>query len=308
MVNFCTHKNKEKLFDLRYSQRKIDRNFTYFRCKNCELVFIDPFPTQKELNRFYDYSIIEKHQNPLIGSFYNLPFFSYMSSTLGYLANSARAKCVRHYKSGGKVLDVGCGPGKFLFQLDSNYKLFGCEVSKSSSDEAKMLLREKGGKIYNCELVSCHFEKEYFDVISIWHVLEHVTNYENLIVEAGRILKKNGVLIIETPCSGSVNFELFKMNWTLLLPPEHLTFWSKTSYRFLLESCGLRMLSISYPTAFPFIFLSSYLNLLRNKKGDLGNLAYILIVLVFPISFAATLIFSILRRGDIIRVIAKKQG
>ncbi len=169
----------------------------------------------------------------------------------------------------------------------------GTEVGKNLVREAAKKL--KNGKIY-LGLPDFRSFGQKFNVITMWHVLEHVTNLKELLSFISANLDKNGVLIIEVPHSKSVNLRFFRDQWTLLLSPEHLHFWSVKSLGILLNKYNLEIKVSEYPSHFPFIFFSS---LIKSNKKFL-----ILTPLVLLLSVFISIISSLFKMNDIVRVYA----
>lgn len=97
------------------------------------------------------------------------------------------------------MLDVGCGLGFFIkkFSAFPGWKVFGYEISQASVDFARSKL---GLKNVFCGRVECsNFEKHSFDIITLWDVIEHIPNPDQLLLYLNSLLKKNGILFMHTP-------------------------------------------------------------------------------------------------------------
>lgn len=88
------------------------------------------------------------------------------------------------------------------------------------------------------------FQRNFFDVICAWDVIEHIPNIEDYIKESYRILKPGGKLILTTPNSRSISFKIFKEKWIDIIPPEHLVLYSKKSLSILFNKCGFNKVDI----------------------------------------------------------------
>jgi 2-polyprenyl-3-methyl-5-hydroxy-6-metoxy-1,4-benzoquinol methylase len=99
----------------------------------------------------------------------------------------------------GKLLDVGCGLGFFIRKFSGfpQWQVFGCEISRASVDFAENKLNLKNVLCGRVE--SLNFEKHSFDIITLWDVIEHIPNPDQLLSYLNSLLKKNGVLFIHTP-------------------------------------------------------------------------------------------------------------
>lgn len=276
--------------------------FRYMKCRACGLVFLSNVPSDKYFKKFYAY---EKNfdteinrLNPVLQTFLKLPIMKSMTVLLGQMINVSRAKSIKKIRKSPKILDVGCGPGDFLSEAKKlGWDTYGLELG----DRLVNLTESKigRGKVFKGYLDKIDFGKKKFDVITIWHVLEHMLELEKTFRKINVILSKEGTLVIEVPHSGSLNLKIFNKNWTLLLAPQHLHFWSEDSFKKLLHSYGLIIKRTEYPNHFPLIFFSS----LVKKHRWLIYLAPILLPLSATISFC----FSILKKGNLIRIYAIKE-
>jgi len=142
----------------------------------------------------------------------------------------------------GRILDIGCGMGDFLSAVKENWDKYGLEVSKHAANEAK-----KYGKISIGSLEEVSYEDEYFDVIVMYHVIEHLKKPEDYITKARNILKPNGILIIGTPDFDGAMAEKFAENYRLLYDKTHISLFSRISLRHFLEDFGFEIEKESFP-------------------------------------------------------------
>jgi SAM-dependent methyltransferase len=163
-------------------------------------------------------------------------------------------KLIRKFKPTGNLLDVGAGKGDFVFLSNKNgYKSKGIEPSPRFCDYSK--------QIYGVHLEQGYlgqknyFQGEKFDVITLFHVLEHVYQPEQLLKNISGLLKDDGVVYIEIPNANAIIlkifdlfFRLFRKNWSCRLSPLHAPFhsmgYSKKSVNFLLKNSGYKIIYI----------------------------------------------------------------
>ncbi|MBI2062877.1 MAG: class I SAM-dependent methyltransferase [Candidatus Yanofskybacteria bacterium] len=164
----------------------------------------------------------------------------------------------------GRILDIGCGPGFLLSVLDKKWDKYGTDISKSKT---ALDICSKYARVYQGELPRINFNKKYFDVVVLNHVIEQLPKPLEYIKEIKRILKKGGVLIIETPDFDSGCARRFKKNFRLLHDSDHVSLFTSFSLVKMLEDYGFEIMRVEYP-----FFDSAYFtkeNLLRlfdNKK------------------------------------------
>lgn len=153
----------------------------------------------------------------------------------------------------GSLLDVGAGTGEFCkVAIENNWKVEGVEPSEAALTYAK----EKGIKTYT-SLEDVNEIK--YDVITLWHVLEHLPNLEKVIQKLSSLLKPDGVLIIAVPNYNSFDAKYYKSFWAAFDVPRHLWHFSKNSIPRLFRE-NFKLLSIK-----PMWFDSVYVSLLSEK-------------------------------------------
>ena len=128
----------------------------------------------------------------------------------------------------GKVLDVGCSNGAFLFQLGQrfpgNYELFGADVSGPALDYAE----SKGIKTIRRDFLASDFPENDFDAITFWAVLEHVSEPVRFIQQAARLLRPGGVCIVLVPNWNSLARRVLNARYRYILG-QHLNYFHETT-------------------------------------------------------------------------------
>lgn len=154
----------------------------------------------------------------------------------------------------GKLLDIGSGTGDFLVKAkQKNWSVFGVEPSK----DARLLSENKG--IYVSEELTSIDETE-FDVITLWHVLEHVPDLENYIQEISKRLKPSGTLLVAVPNFKSKDAEYYKEFWAAYDVPRHLWHFSKPGIERLFSKQHFKLIQTK-----PMWFDAFYVSLLSEK-------------------------------------------
>ena len=160
----------------------------------------------------------------------------------------------KKYPEKGRLLDIGAGTGEFLFEA----KKRGWKVNGIEPDEkARKLAFEKGIKLVEN---SSHFKSEKFDVISLWHVFEHVYDIRTQVIELEQLLKKDGLLIIAVPNFQSYDAKYYREFWAAYDVPRHLSHFSQNSFKYLFSRTGFKLIDSK-----PLIFDSYYVSLLSEK-------------------------------------------
>lgn len=154
----------------------------------------------------------------------------------------------------GKLLDIGSGTGDFLATAKQNdWSVTGVEPSQ----EARTLSKKKG--ILVSEELTGILENE-FDVITLWHVLEHVPDLENYIQEISKRLKQSGTLIVAVPNFKSNDAKHYKEFWAAYDVPRHLWHFSKTGIERLFSKHDFQLIKTK-----PMWFDAFYVSLLSEK-------------------------------------------
>lgn len=161
----------------------------------------------------------------------------------------------------GKLLDVGCGTGDFLFAAKNNgWNVTGIEPNKKARSIAN---KKNNNTVFdNTELKK--LKENSFDVITLWHVLEHLPNLENDIQIFKKLLKPKGTLIIAVPNYKSFDARYYKEFWAAYDVPRHLWHFSQNSIKVLFKNFNLNLTE-----TLPMKFDAFYVSLLseKYKKG-----------------------------------------
>lgn len=204
----------------------------------------------------------------------------------------------RQRKCPGKLLDIGCGNGKYLdFMRSRGWKVTGVDSGPGCDFPRKSL----GLTVYDGHLWEHEFPENSFDLITLWFVIEHVWDPVRLVVECKRILKPGGELIISTLNSGSFEARIFKRYWWHLLAPEHLSQFDVRSLRGLLNQCDLKILSLRHEFLCGGI-LGSIQNMLDAMRIPLFINSNFFKALFAPLDFLC----AVFRSSGLITVFARK--
>ncbi|NHM03457.1 class I SAM-dependent methyltransferase [Flavobacterium celericrescens] len=216
-----------------------------------------------------EYQILKTHPQPTLdklGSYYE--FEDYISHTDGkrtlfekmyhFIKRKAirdKVKLINSYQPvKGKILDIGAGTGDFLLECkNQNWDILGIEPN----DKAKGIAVGKGIKFGD---TIEKLESNSFDVITMWHVLEHVPDVEYQVAELKRLLKPSGTIIIAVPNFKSYDAKYYKEFWAAYDVPRHLWHFSKTAIEKLFDKQNMNLEDIK-----PMWFDSFYVSLLSEK-------------------------------------------
>ncbi len=206
------------------------KTFTLYSCEACRCLFLHPMPDSREIERFYpaDYWWNARRS----GGLKKLESVYRKLALHDHIAFITKAAGVR----GVDVLDVGCGSGTLLGLLKQRgFRVNGLDFSPEAAAIAKA---ENGVDVAVGSLEEAHFPAESFDVVTLFHVMEHVTNPRLVLAQVSRVLKPNGVAILQVPNIESWQFKIFGARWYGLDIPRHVIDYSRNSMLKLLADSG----------------------------------------------------------------------
>lgn len=216
--------------------------FNYYECSKCGCVQIDEVPTN--LPKYYPPNYYSFQSDGTLKTLFKRRWavYSFSGNSLigGALAtvlgkhqgveSVSRAKIPRD----AAILDVGCGSGDLLLLLHS---LGFTNLTGADPFIQAELQHPNGIKVLKKHLGEI---SQTFDLIMLHHSFEHMTNPEEIVVQAKRLLKPKGLLIIRTPVAASYAWKHYKADWVQLDPPRHIFLPSVKSIQILAERAGLR--------------------------------------------------------------------
>lgn len=214
--------------------------FRLANCDRCGLAFLDPQPTDRELDEYYAddyYSFSQDAEHPakLRGRLYSA-ITKQAGSPSFLLMKYLRDSRVVVPFGNKRLLDVGCGSGEYLYLMrELGWEAYGIETS----EKAIKYGREKYGlKIFAPDSISAEFPAGFFDLITFYHSLEHLRSPKEMLLKSHTLLKDKGKIVLETPNIKSIEFYLFKCRWDSLKIPTHLFLFSPATIRLLLRDTG----------------------------------------------------------------------
>lgn len=137
--------------------------------------------------------------------------------------------------AGAAVLDVGCATGDFVAHAARRYDMWGLDVSPYATRIAREKNPERAHQILTGFIEDQEFQKQSFDAVVMWDVIEHVWDPASVCRQLVEFLRPGGSLLLSTPDIGAATARLMRTRWAFMTPPEHLSFFSKPSLDFLLE-------------------------------------------------------------------------
>ncbi len=220
--------------------------FPLFRCSSCGCVFQHPFPENAALARFYPrkywWSEELTNANGWARLFHRLEkaYREFVvADHVRFLDLCARETSV----AGRKLLDIGCGSGTFLHVAQSHG--FVPHGMDRSSQAVEIAQRQYGYAVRRGDIGEKIWADHRFDFITMFHVLEHLTNPRLGLEYAGELLESKGMLVIQVPNVSSVQARLFGNSWYGLDVPRHVINFTPKALSILLQEMGFEFRLIS---------------------------------------------------------------
>lgn len=201
-------------------------------CNNCHLIYYTPQPTPQELEEFYS------------SETYRSEFAEGLMSGSEFATNRYLQfeKALKKYapqilnQSSRKLLDIGCGTGDFLKVAQQNHwQVSGTEIS---SKAAQLASKNIDAQIYGGDIAGINFHGQKYDVVTAYHVIEHLPDPVTFLMQAKKLLKPNGILFLETPNISGIGFKVTKAKWSHIIPPEHIIYFQPKSLSFTLKKAN----------------------------------------------------------------------
>jgi 2-polyprenyl-3-methyl-5-hydroxy-6-metoxy-1,4-benzoquinol methylase len=225
--------------------------YTIVICNSCGMKFVDPRPEASEISKYYESPDYISHD-------------AGKKNSLNFLYRQARNfsikkkyKLVKEHSRGKKLLDIGCGTGEFLFFCKINgFNVTGIEPGENPRFFAQTKYKLD---VHEEAYLDNLFHPE-FDVITLWHVLEHVHLLHERMNKILEIMKPDGSLIIAVPNSDSWDARYYGKFWAAYDLPRHLYHFSRGTMQILAQNHGLKIDKI-----IPMKLDAFYISLLSEK-------------------------------------------
>ncbi|MDB5230734.1 MAG: class SAM-dependent methyltransferase [Chitinophagaceae bacterium] len=236
--------------------------FEIWQCSTCTLRFTQDVPDQSGIGKYYQSAAYISHTETKQG-LVNRLYHSVRSYTL-----AQKIKLIKKIsgKDTGNILDIGAGTGAFLGAI----KTAGWSVTGLEPDETA---RRNAVEKHHVELQELNelfnLQPSSFDVITLWHVLEHVHQMQEYVQRFNELLKNDGVLIVAVPNYTSNDAEVYKSHWAAYDVPRHLYHFSLSSMETLMKQHGFKIKKI-----LPMWFDSFYVSMLSEKYKN-GRVNYL---------------------------------
>lgn len=301
----CAHQNIRSIYQF--------DSVALNECRDCNIFFSDKyakenFEAKKIYNNYYKNEIVSR--------------FNFGIELIIKLFRLYRAlKIFTIYPKAKSIFDIGSGRGFTLYFLKKIFRYHTVVGTQIDRVALKFSLEKLGLNIYGEDLLEIDLKDNQFDLVTIWHVLEHVEDPEAYIERIYRLLKDKGRLIIEVPNFDSWTRKFTGKYWLGLDLKYHLCFFNFFSLSRLLEKYNFKIklvhtFSLEYST---FISVQSIVSKITGSDQLIFNwlqglvkfkpvlLAHILLfILLVPICFIINLFLFFSHRGEVLLIVAEK--
>lgn len=207
--------------------------FKIVQCK-CGFRFTNPRPEEAEAGKFYQSEEYISHSNTkkgLVNSLYQVVRKYTLKRKLKLIVKESG-------KQTGELLDLGCGTGEFLNTCKENgWKVQGVEPSP---DARAFASKQYGVTVHEINKWE-QFADNTFDLVSAWHVLEHVYKLEETAQQVKRILKPDGTFVVALPNCSSADAEFYKQFWAAYDVPRHIWHFTPADVKTFFEKNGFTL-------------------------------------------------------------------
>ena len=208
-----------------FPRRPSTEPFLLFECPSCGIVFLFPQPHESQLASYYDETYYGEDRKK---------FLSALQIAIDGLNSWKWRKLQRLLHPTGRMLDIGCGRGTLVKQArNAGYEAYGLERESPVGHSVPGILYKS--------LPECHFPDGHFQLVVLWHVLEHLSDPVSTLREINRVLAPGGWLSVAVPNYGGAQAKASGANWFHLDLPRHLWHFRPESLERLLLGCGFQI-------------------------------------------------------------------
>ncbi|MDB5246450.1 MAG: class SAM-dependent methyltransferase [Segetibacter sp.] len=237
------------------------QDFEVWKCGSCTFRFTQDVPLEPEISAYYQSQEYVSHSDTrkgLVNRLYHYVRNFTLKTKRNLLKNVTG---LQH----GVLLDVGAGTGAFAHTMQrAGWTVTGLEPDTTARENAK-----KNYDLELDELKNLHrLQNDFFDAITLWHVLEHVHDLHGYLERFFQILKPTGRLVIAVPNYCSYDSEKYRQYWAAYDVPRHLYHFSPKSMEVLLEKKGFLLEAVK-PMWFDSFYVSMLSEKYRNGKGNI---------------------------------------
>ncbi len=249
--------HKENVLDHSISKESFKLN----QCTDCKFIFTNPQPDSESLWRYYESEDYVSHSKTTKG------FINFWYKRVQQFNLQLKYKAITPHVPRGTWLDYGAGAGDFVkFARKKEQEIIGLEPSPKARETALS---------HSVELLNTSYigdiPKGTIACITLWHVLEHIPNFTEVLRDLSEVLKPGGVLVLALPNYLSLDAKIYKSDWAAYDVPRHLWHFSENDIQNLSANYNLELIDKQ-----GMVFDSIYVSLLSEKYRNGSKLSGIL--------------------------------
>lgn len=234
--------------------------FSIVECDDCKFHFTNPIPEASKIGDFYKSDKYISHSSTKKGAInflYNIIRNRTLRDKLSWILQETSQK---------KLLDIGAGTGHFLkHALCNDFEIEGLEPD----EDARMFAHKENQLNLRPSQDLYSFDKSSFDIITMWHVLEHVYDLRKDLNQITSLLKEDGVLFIAVPNMNSYDAKYYKKVWAAYDLPRHLYHFKKENIESLLQQFGFSLTKV-IPMKYDAYYVSMLSEQYKNRSSLFG--------------------------------------
>lgn len=232
--------------------------FHLIRCNACGFVLTSPRPADQDLGTYYKSEKYISHSGTKKG------VVNKLYHTVRNLSLIKKHRILKKYTPGNSVLDYGCGTGEFLaYCQKQGMQISGYEPDAGAREKAALIT---GAQIKDPE--AYYVLPEKVDAITMWHVLEHVPNFLDVLEMHKQNIVKEGAIVVAVPNHSSYDARKYKEHWAAFDVPRHLWHFTQNDMTRIAAKLHLEVTAV-----LPMIFDAFYVSMLSEqyKKGSIAS-------------------------------------
>ncbi len=245
--------------------------FHFVTCRDCGLAYQNPRVTLDRIGDYYDDQYIAHRKKRNWG-----PLTPLVERGMNKL-DADKDRIVRRYvelSPASAVLDVGCAVGTYLQRVRDTY---GCSVAGVDFKDLSAHSSLRGVEFHRSLFYDALLASNRFDLVTMWHFLEHDYDPMRSLRTARRVLKPGGTLVIEVPRLDSRTFAWFGDRWPGLQAPQHTVLLDRAHLLEMVRAAGLEVVDYLPYGAFPayfYLFTGAVFKLLKGKGLNLDGVIF----------------------------------
>lgn len=262
ICRICENSLNNKTFLIKEMMFGFREEFAYTECSRCGCLQIEEIPkniSNYYPSNYYSFQSGEAKKNFFKNCFTN-KLYNYLLFKKGFIGKILSTRypvpildCIRLAKVNydSKILDVGCGAGKFLYSLrNAGFKdLLGVDPYIESGFSTKNL------KILKADIHELP-DSQKFDLIMFNHSFEHTSNPKEILSKVSKLLNENGTCLISLPVKTKFVWDRYGVNWVQIDAPRHFFLYTPDGFKLLVEKTGMKVSNVTFNSS-EFLFWGS---------------------------------------------------